>query len=201
MLVAVALVIGGVVSVVALGAAKVTGLDRAHASATARPSLYFPSDDPTTTPETVPGPERVRRAVTPAEQSSRRARNRRRRPTRSPCRRSRSRSPPNERINLTGVYQGGEGARLQVQRFENGWVDFPVSTSVSGGSFTTYIYTGRSGANRFRVIDKAGRQGLQPGPGPRRLSRPHRSAGRRRNLLALAGTWVHPVCVESCDKS
>ena len=68
----------------------------------------------------------------------------------------------NERINLTGVYQGGEGARLQVQRFENGWVDFPVSTSVSGGSFTTYIYTGRSGPNRFRVIDKEADKASNP---------------------------------------
>jgi hypothetical protein len=42
-----------------------------------------------------------------------------------------------------------------VQRFEGSWVDFPVSASVRGGTFTTYIYTGRSGPNRFRVIDKA----------------------------------------------
>jgi hypothetical protein len=40
-----------------------------------------------------------------------------------------------------------------VQRFENGWVDFPVSTSVSGGLFDTYVFSGREGLNRFRVID------------------------------------------------
>ena len=45
-LVAVALVIGGVMSVVALGAAKVTGLGESHTSATARPSLYMPSGEP-----------------------------------------------------------------------------------------------------------------------------------------------------------
>src|SRR6478672_5415836 len=55
-LVAVALVIGGVMSVVALGAAKVTGLGDSHTSATAQPSLYMPSGEPTTSPETYPGP-------------------------------------------------------------------------------------------------------------------------------------------------
>lgn len=160
-LVAVALVIGGVMSVVALGAAKVTGLGGSHASATAPPSLYFPSDDPTTTPDTYPDPNGSDK---PSPSPSRES------PSAKPTQKTRAitlqafpqQVPPNERINLTGVYQGGEGARLQVQRFENGWVDFPVSTSVSGGSFTTYIYTGRSGPNRFRVIDKEADQASNP---------------------------------------
>ena len=160
-LVGVALVIGGVMSVVALGAAKVTGLGGSHASATAPPSLYFPSDDPTTTPETYPDPNGSDEpSPSPSSES----------PSAKPTQKTRpitlqafpQQVPPNERINLTGVYQGGEGARLQVQRFENGWVDFPVSTSVSGGSFTTYIYTGRSGANRFRVIDKEADKASNP---------------------------------------
>jgi len=62
---------------------------------------------------------------------------------------------PNERINLTGTYRRGEGARLQVQRFQGGWSDFPVTVSVSGGLFNTYVYTGRSGPQRFRVLDLA----------------------------------------------
>ena len=160
-LVAVALVIGGVMSVVALGAAKVTGLGGSHASATAPPSLYFPSDDPTTTPDTYPDPNGSDK---PSPSPSRES------PSAKPTQKARAitlqafpqQVPPNERINLTGVYQGGEGARLQVQRFENGWVDFPVSTSVSGGSFTTYIYTGRSGPNRFRVIDKEADEASNP---------------------------------------
>ena len=161
-LVAVALVIGGVMSVVALGAAKVTGLGSTHASATAQPSLYFPSDDPTTTPETFPDPNG---SDEPSPSPTRSAS-----PSAKPTQKTRAialqafpqQVPPNERINLTGVYQGGEGARLQVQRFENGWVDFPVSTSVSGGAFTTYIYTGRSGPNRFRVIDKEADKASNP---------------------------------------
>ena len=93
-LVAVALVIGGVISVVALGAAKVTGLGDAHASATAPPSLYFPSDEPTTSPETYPDPNGSDEPSPPPSTRVAAARSRRRRPRRSACRRSRSRSRP-----------------------------------------------------------------------------------------------------------
>jgi hypothetical protein len=40
-----------------------------------------------------------------------------------------------------------------VQRFEGTWVDFPVTTNVSGGRFATYVTTSRTGQNRFRVLD------------------------------------------------
>jgi hypothetical protein len=61
---------------------------------------------------------------------------------------------PMQQIDLTGTYPGGEGAILQVQRFENGaWSDFPVTMSVSGGTFATYVQTSQVGANKFRVID------------------------------------------------
>lgn len=61
---------------------------------------------------------------------------------------------PMERIDLTGVYPGGEGAILQVQQFEGGgWNDFPVTASVSNETFSTYIQTSQPGENRFRVVD------------------------------------------------
>jgi hypothetical protein len=61
---------------------------------------------------------------------------------------------PMEQIDLTGVYPGGEGAILQVQRLEGGkWEDFPVTASVSNETFSTYIQTSQPGPNRFRVID------------------------------------------------
>jgi hypothetical protein len=61
---------------------------------------------------------------------------------------------PMQQIDLTGTYQGGEGAILQVQRMENGaWSDFPVTMSVSGGTFATYVQTSRTGPNQFRVVD------------------------------------------------
>jgi len=41
-----------------------------------------------------------------------------------------------------------------VQQFENGaWSDFPVTASVSGGRFSTFIQTGMVGLNRFRMLD------------------------------------------------
>ncbi|MCD6640156.1 MAG: hypothetical protein LT071_09615 [Nocardioides sp.] len=61
---------------------------------------------------------------------------------------------PMQQIDLTGTYPTGEGSVLQVQRFEGGgWADFPVTMSVSGQTFSTYVMTGRLGVNRFRVID------------------------------------------------
>ncbi|MCW2766423.1 MAG: hypothetical protein JWO11_2382 [Nocardioides sp.] len=59
-----------------------------------------------------------------------------------------------ERLDLTGVYPRGEGAILQVQRFQNGaWVDFPVTASVGNETFSTYVQTSQVGPNRFRVVD------------------------------------------------
>lgn len=61
---------------------------------------------------------------------------------------------PMQQIDLTGTYQAGEGAILQVQRLEGGtWSDFPVTTPVTGGTFGTYIETAQVGPNKFRVID------------------------------------------------
>ena len=61
---------------------------------------------------------------------------------------------PMQQIDLTGVYPGGEGAILQVQRFTSGsWQDFPVTASVSNETFSTYVQTSQGGVNRFRVVD------------------------------------------------
>lgn len=61
---------------------------------------------------------------------------------------------PMQQIDLTGVYPGGEGEILQVQRFTNGaWQDFPVTVSVSNETFSTYVQTSQGGVNRFRVVD------------------------------------------------
>lgn len=59
-----------------------------------------------------------------------------------------------DRIDLTGTYQGGDGSILQVQRRQgDAWEDFPVTAPVSDGTFSTYVQTGQSGKNRFRVRD------------------------------------------------
>jgi hypothetical protein len=153
--VVVALLIGGIVSVVALGAAKVTGIGTARPTATAEPSLYIPSGQPTTKVDPYPG------ATARPSASSR--------PTRTPAPPEVKKKPAielrasplevaaNERITLTGSYRGHDGVRLQIQRFDGGaWGDFPVQATVTGGVFSTYIITSRSGVNRLRVADPAG---------------------------------------------
>ncbi|WP_182524871.1 hypothetical protein [Nocardioides dongkuii] len=61
---------------------------------------------------------------------------------------------PMENIDLTGVYPGGEGAILQVERLADGaWTEFPVTASVGNETFTTYVQTGQLGPNKFRVRD------------------------------------------------
>lgn len=59
-----------------------------------------------------------------------------------------------QQIDLSGTYVQGGGAILQVQRFEGGaWSNFPVTVSVDGESFGTYVMTGQTGENKFRVVD------------------------------------------------
>ena len=61
---------------------------------------------------------------------------------------------PGERINFNGVYVDGEGVELQIQRKEGAtWVDFPVTATVRGGVFSTWIQTSRTGESPFRVFD------------------------------------------------
>jgi hypothetical protein len=61
-----------------------------------------------------------------------------------------------QRIDLSGVYPGGEGAILQVQRFENGaWADFDATIPVSNETFATYVQSAMVGVNKFRVVDNA----------------------------------------------
>lgn len=61
-----------------------------------------------------------------------------------------------ERINFNGVYVDGEGVELQIQRKEGGsWVDFPVTATVRGGVFSTWIQTTRTGKSPFRVYDES----------------------------------------------
>ena len=157
-LVAVALVIGVVVGVVALGAVHVSGLSSAKSEATEPPRLVMPTGDPTTTPQTFPDPAKPSGASSAAPTT----------PSSSPRHKHRSNVKtislqafpdhvsPGQRISFSGVYPRGEGRRLQVQRFEGGgWQDFPATTSVSGGLFNTYIFTARTGSTRFRVVDTA----------------------------------------------
>ncbi|MGI8899369.1 MAG: hypothetical protein ACR2HA_00295 [Nocardioides sp.] len=156
-LVVVSLLVGGVVGVLALGAARLSGVGESTVSTTAAPSLYIPSGRPTTRPESFPDPpggkETSPASPTPTPEAT---------PTKAakpitlqivPVRAS-----SGQRVDLSGVYPTGEGATLQVQRLESGWVDFPVTAQVSGGVYRTYIYTERVGRSRFRMVDTASGQ-------------------------------------------
>lgn len=165
-LVGVALLVGGVISLVALGAVNITGIGGSDNGPQAKPSLYFPEHSRSASDEDDQGPslsdlggrdprETESPSATPTESKSPKPEKKRK--PRSVI--SLSASPvevsPMEQIYLSGTYPGGEGASLQVQRFEGSWTDFPSSASVSGGTFSTYVMTGQSGPNKFRVVDPA----------------------------------------------
>ena len=149
-LVAVAAVIGLIGGLVALFGTKVLGLDGDSATtrsdASSGSSLYLP--EPTITssaPPTDPGAPAATEPVesVPSEPDSEIA-----------LSVGQQSVAAMQQIDLTGTYPTGEGAILQVQRLEAGkWVDFPVTMSVGNETFATYVLTGRTGENRFRVID------------------------------------------------
>jgi hypothetical protein len=153
-LVAVALAIGLLLGLVSLLGSRVLGLGGSgedRASGDGGPSLYLPA--PRATGSSVPAAED---SPTGASASESPARPRKR--TRPITLRAGSAAvAAMARIDLTGAYRGGDGTVLQVQRKGDGgaWEDFPVTATVSGGTFATYVQTGRSGEQRFRVRDAA----------------------------------------------
>lgn len=62
---------------------------------------------------------------------------------------------PMERVSITGIYPGGEGAILRLERNDgSGWEEFGISdVSVIGGQFSTVIQSGRVGKHKFRMKD------------------------------------------------
>jgi hypothetical protein len=157
-LLAVSLVVGGVMGAVVFGATRLVGLGEAGPGGPSQePSLFIPTDKPTTTPEGFPDPSGA--AGSPSPSSSAATPEPEPSPTKKPKEITLQAFPtqvsPGERINLTGVYPRGEGATLQVQRFEGGaWTPFAdVTAQVSGGIFETWVITSQTGVNRFRVVD------------------------------------------------
>lgn len=151
-LVGVAAVVGLLFGLAALFGTQVLGLDgggvdaSAEATSGSETTMYLPepepteTTEPTTTAEAQPGEAPSSTESTPAEQISLSA--------------GQVSVSPMQQIDLTGTYAQGEGAILQVQRFEGGsWSDFPVTVSVSNQTFSTYVQTSQAGVNRFRVKD------------------------------------------------
>lgn len=152
-LIGVGLAVGLLLGVFTLVVSRVAGLggDDSSTATGAGPSLYLPTPVPTDSASDSPagqtdagaaqppGPAHTRTA--PVEQITLQA--------------GASSVAAMERIDLSGVYTGGEGAVLQVQRKGTGgrWEDFPVTAAVAGETFSTYVQTGRAGVQRFRVRD------------------------------------------------
>ncbi|MFN8192995.1 MAG: hypothetical protein U0R80_01790 [Nocardioidaceae bacterium] len=149
-LVVVAAAIGVLVGIGALGVTRVLGLSGGDSGSGASAGATM----------VIPSPSDIRSTEKPDDQGS---------PTKRPhpgqssssqestaitLQTGQSRVAPMQQIDLSGKYPGGDGAILQVQRYEGGtWTDFPVTMPVSGDSFSTFILTGHTGLNRIRVVD------------------------------------------------
>lgn len=153
-LVGVGMVVGGLMSLAALLGVSVLGLsggDDEETQSAARESMVVPTPTPTdreTGPQMTLAPGEPTPTTTPTQSAE---------PEKSEIQLNASPSSvsPMGRIDLTGTYPGGDGAILQVQRKQEGqdWEDFPVDASVSNGTFRTWIQTGRTGRNEFRMMD------------------------------------------------
>ena len=176
-LVAVAVVVGLVAGVAALLGTRVLGLDGdAEASGgggggepTSGETLFLPRPSKTDAPEDPlvtlePGDEESSSEEAEAEDESSSKKKKKDKQVRQISLSAGQTSvSPMERIDLTGTYQGGEGAVLQVQRLEGGsWSDFPVTVSVSDATFATYVQTGQGGEVKFRVLDTTSQKASNP---------------------------------------
>lgn len=159
-LIGVALAVGLILGLVVLAGTRVLGLDGGSGGGSSSDgrSMYLPRPEKTPTdtgPQITlaPGDESSGgggSSTTPTEE-----------PTETESARkqislsaSTTSAAPMEQFNLTGVYPGGEGAILTVQRFQDGsWKDFPATGSVSGEAFQIPVQTSQPGPNRFRVVD------------------------------------------------
>jgi hypothetical protein len=144
-LVGVGLAVGLILGLVVLAGSRVLGLggDSDTGTAGSDRSMYLPKPEKTptsTAPASTPTPEKPTSTASPRRQITLSA--------------SSTTAGPMETFGLTGVYPGGEGAILQVQRFTAGtWQDFPVTASVGNETFQTSVATSQPGPNRFRVVD------------------------------------------------
>jgi hypothetical protein len=158
-LVGVGLVVGLIAGLAAIVGTRMVGLggEDAAAQSTGQQSLYLPKPERTTGPSgplitLAPGASESPTAQQPSQGPS--TKEPRKQKKEISLSASQTSVAPMEQIDLTGVYPGGEGAILQVQRFTAGsWQSFPVTVSVSDETFATYVQTSQGGVNRFRVVD------------------------------------------------
>jgi hypothetical protein len=157
-LVAVGAVVGGIVAVITIKAADLAGIDDTGANTGlhprprgggAGPSSGETSSTSSPTSPTSPTASAPTTSSTGPTAPTETAGNGRFTLSASPLAVAAS-----ERIDLDGRCPAlPSGTVLQVQRKEGGqWTDFPVTATCSGGTYSTYILTGHSGLNRFRML-------------------------------------------------
>lgn len=156
-LVAVAVSVGLVLGVVVLVGTRMLGIgaEESKKSSGSGASLYVPSPSPTKSnggsgvtlssePSTSAGdtgPSEPAKSKKPEKKITLQA------------------SAPNvsamQQFDISGVYPGGEGALIRLQRKVDGkWQDFGIpDVAVTNGQFSTHVQTGRSGPQKFRVVD------------------------------------------------
>lgn len=158
-LVGVAVAVGLILGLVAVVGTKVLGLDGGSSSsqAAAEHSMYLPKPSKTASPSgplITLGPGQTQSPSSGSSQPTDKPTKKKKPSSKISLSASETAVGPMQQIDLTGVYPGGEGAILQVQRFTSGaWTDFPVTASVSNQTFSTYVQTSQAGVNRFRVVD------------------------------------------------
>jgi hypothetical protein len=148
-LLVIALLVGGILAVIAVKTADYVGLGGGSDLPTSSPAPILPTTGGAT--HTVGPSTRTPPSTTPSTHHTRKPSASALTLTASP-----KRVPSFGRINLTGSYPGHDGAAVQVQRaLGNGpWEDFPVHpVSVSAGRYATYVQTSMVGTNHFRVVD------------------------------------------------
>lgn len=155
-LVAVAVSVGLILGVVVLVGTRVLGLGHVDTSDSSdgKASLYVPKPSPT---QTASGPD-----VTLSSEPSQSPQAKESKPakSKSPQRRitlqaSATEVSSMETFTISGVYPGGEGSLMRLQRKVDGtWQDFGIpDVAVTGGQFSTTVQTGRPGVQKFRMKD------------------------------------------------
>lgn len=175
-LVAVAVVVGVLASIAAVVLARMAGVDgdsggTSSGEVAAEDSLYLP--DPVPTPA-ASGP-----LITLAPTETDEPATRRPSPTSSATATRTPKQKPDQTVSLsagatsvgvgeelmlTGTYQEGEGAVLDIYYnvAGGGWQEFPLDVNVSGGIFQTNVATYKTGTIKWRVQDPS--SGKQSNP-------------------------------------
>ncbi|MFE6510701.1 hypothetical protein ACFVDI_09395 [Nocardioides sp. NPDC057767] len=168
-LAAVAVGVGLIVGIAMFVGANIMGLgggDTAGDQATdpgAGASLYAPSPKPT---KTASGPAiTLRASPTSAPEKQAASTSTSASPSKSPDDKPAKKeiilqvgtvqAKPMERIDISGIYPGGEGAILRLERNDGqGWEEFGIpDVPVTGQQFSTVIQSGRTGKHEFRMKD------------------------------------------------